>query len=182
MRLHCVRFSARVFTWLQVCPHAFISSSHDLLQVTLGRPTRRFPFGFHSRACLVMSLAGFLRVWPIHLHFFLPICFTMGSWLVRSQRSLLLILSGHLILSIERRHLLMKVCSLFEVLFVTRQVSDPYSSTDFTLELKIPILFLTLNDVVLHTDFRVMKACLAFPILALISSSVPPVVETMLPK
>ncbi|CAH8850592.1 unnamed protein product [Trichobilharzia szidati] len=39
-----------------------------------------------------------------------------------------------------------------------------------------------LSAVDLHTDLRVVKACLAFPILALISSSVPPVVETMLPR
>ena len=33
----------------------------------------------------------------------------------------------------------------------------------------------------LQTDLRVMKACLAFPILALTFSSVPPVVEMVLP-
>nr|CAH8867699.1 unnamed protein product [Trichobilharzia regenti] len=60
-RLHYVRFSARVFTWLHVYPHAFISSSsHDLLQVTLTLTTSS-PLPFRSgspraMACLVMSL------------------------------------------------------------------------------------------------------------------------------
>ncbi|CAH8873153.1 unnamed protein product [Trichobilharzia szidati] len=46
----------------------------------------------------------------------------------------------------------MEVCSLFEMLFMTRQVSDPYSSTNFTLKSKIRILFLMLTAVDLHTD------------------------------
>ena len=39
------------------------------------------------RACLVMSLAGFLRVWPVQL-LFLPICVATGSWLVFLCRTL----------------------------------------------------------------------------------------------
>ncbi|CAH8444279.1 unnamed protein product [Heterobilharzia americana] len=129
-----------------------------------------------------MSSVGLLSAWPIHLHFFLHICCVIGSWLVRSQSSLLLIFSGHLIFSSERKQLLMNVCSLLEIPFVTRQVSEPYKSTDLTLVLKIRILFRMLSAEDLHTGFRLMNACLAFPILTLTSSSVPPVVETVLPR
>ncbi|CAH8506314.1 unnamed protein product [Heterobilharzia americana] len=79
-----------------------------------------------------MSSVGLLSAWPIHLHFFLHICCVIGSWLVRCQSSLLLIFSGHLIFSSERKQLLMNVCSLLEMPFVTRQVSQPYRSTDLT--------------------------------------------------
>nr|CAH8847999.1 unnamed protein product [Trichobilharzia regenti] len=131
-----------------------------------------------------MSPSGLLSECPIHLHFLLHICWlAIGSCFVCSHNSLLVILSGHLIFSIERRQLLIKVCSLLEIFFVTRQVSDPYRRTDFTFVLKIRrILLLMLSDEDFQIDFRLMNVFLAFPILDLTSSSAPPVVETMLPR
>ncbi|CAH8550504.1 unnamed protein product [Heterobilharzia americana] len=138
----------------------------------------------------MMSPIGLLSVCPINLHFLLHIYWVIGSWLVRSQAEFLVAYSdysGHLIFSIERKwQLLMNICSLLEILFVTRQVSEPpHRSTDLTLVLKIRILFFVLSAVDLHTDFRLLKAChTVFPILVLTSSSVPvpPVVETILPR
>ncbi|CAH8614652.1 unnamed protein product [Heterobilharzia americana] len=67
---------------------------------------------------------------------------------------------------IERGQLLMNVCSLLEMLFVTRQVSQPSQrSIDLTLVLEIRILFRMLCAEDLHTDFRLMNACFPFPIL-----------------
>ena len=78
-------------------------------QEVRGRPTFLFPWGFHPRAWRVMSVGFFLRVWPIHLHLRLDICCAIGSCLVWRHSSVLLIWSGHRILIICRRHLLMKV-------------------------------------------------------------------------
>ena len=53
------------------------SASVSLRHVFLGLPLFLFPCGFQVRACLVMLLAGFLRVWPIPPHFILWICAAM---------------------------------------------------------------------------------------------------------
>ena len=80
------------------------------------------------------------------------------------------------------RHLLINVCSTRVVVMVTLPVSEPYSSTLFTLVLKILILFHADKDGVFHTVFKMLNACLAFPILFLTSSSVPPLSVTRLPR
>ncbi|CAH8639973.1 unnamed protein product [Heterobilharzia americana] len=41
--------------------------------------------------------------------------------------------------------MLMNVCSLLEMPVLTPQVSEPYTSTDFTLVLKVHILFYMLS-------------------------------------
>ena len=180
--LHRTRFCAVRFSSPQVTLHAFISSSHDLRQVIFGRPTHLFPCGFHSRAWRVMLPGGFLSEWPIHLHFLLPICCGIGSCFARCQRSWLLTLSDQWMFRMKRRHRLVKVCSLFEMTFVTFHVSDPYKSTDLTLLLKMRSLLLTDKALALHTGFSTLKTYLAFPIRALTSSSAPPVTVTKLPK
>lgn len=65
-----------------------------------GLPTRVFPRGFHYTACLVMSSAGLRRVMLIP-----PKC--SGWSFSRSHESAF---SGHLMLRICRRHLLVNVC------------------------------------------------------------------------
>ena len=80
------------------------------------------------------------------------------------------------------RHLLLNVCSIRVVVLVTLHVSEPYSSTLFTLVLKILILFRVEKDHVFHTVFKMLHACLAFPFLFLTSSSVPPLSVTTLPR
>ena len=57
----------------------FNSSSIDLLQVLTGLPTFLIPCGFHFKACLVVSVAGFRSVCPIQAHFRLAITVGMCS-------------------------------------------------------------------------------------------------------
>ena len=125
MLLHRTRFSDILFSSAHVIPAAFASASVLLRQVCLGRPTLRFPWGFHSRDCLVMLDVGLRSVWPIHPHFRFWISCPMGTCLVLSHRSWLEITSGHLMLRMLRRHLLMKACSLPEFVLVVRHVSEP---------------------------------------------------------
>ena len=75
----------------------------------------------------------------------------------------------------------MKVWIFAELVLMTRQVSDPYRSTDFTLELKILSLVVVEIEFVLHTGFKMANAWRAFLTLALMSSSVPPVWLILLP-
>ena len=95
------------------------------LHVCLGRPGFRFPWGFQSSDCLVMFAGSFLKVCPTHRHFRLLTWTAIGSCLALVHRSVLGTLSNHFTLRICRRHLLTKVCILFELLFMTLQVSDP---------------------------------------------------------
>ena len=75
----------RVLSWAnlpkvaQVWPQFLIWDSTPLLQEFLGRPLFLLPWGFQRSACRVMLLAGFLRMWPIHLHFLFEIWVMIGS-------------------------------------------------------------------------------------------------------
>ena len=81
-----------------------------------------------------------------------------------------------------RRHLLMNVWSLCVAALVVRQFSQAYSSTDFTLELKILIfVFVEVADSV-QIGRKVLNTAVAFPILDLISWCVPFSLLTVLPK
>ena len=65
---------------------------------------------------------------------------------------------------------------------VVFQVSQPYSSTDLTVELK-SLIFVEIEILdAFHTLLRLAKAVLAFPILVLTSASVPPFPSIMLPR
>ena len=108
--------------------------------------------------------------------------FLMLCWSVLLQISLVMVLSCHLVFRMYLRHLLMNVCSSQVVVLVTLHVSEPYSSTLFMLVLKIHILFRVEKDDVFHTVFKMLNACLAFPILFLTSSFVPPLSVTTLPR
>ena len=136
---HLVRFFASFFSSPQFRQHLSMSLFIDLLQVSFGLPLFLFPVGFQSRDCLVISLSGFRRVWPIHLQVFLLIVFPISSWPVRCHNSVFSILVGQKILRILRRHLFIKVCSILVVVLFIFQVSQPYRSTDLTLVLKILI-------------------------------------------
>ena len=89
------------------------------------------------------------------------------------QISLFVVLSCHLGFRMYLRHLLMNVCNIQVIVLVTLHVSEPYSGTLFTLVLKILILLRVEKDGVFHTVFKMLNACLAFPILFLTYSSVP---------
>ncbi len=93
-------------------PWSFSSLSSCLLQVFLGLPTFRWPWGFHFRLYFVILSLSFLRVWPSHLNFLFLIWMTIFSWLVLSHRSLFLMIFGQNILRILFKHLLIKTCSL----------------------------------------------------------------------
>ena len=113
-------------SWFQLQPVWQSSASRSLLQVFLGLPLLRFPWGFQVRAWRVMLVGGFLRVCPIHLH----LCFFISSFTsschVLYQRSLLLMVSSQKILSIFRRQPLTKVWTLLVIFLVVLQVSEPY--------------------------------------------------------
>ena len=117
------------------------SSSTLLRHVCLRPPTFLFPWGFQLSACLVVFVAVFWRVWPIHPHFLLFISVIIWSCPVLYHSSSLGIIYGHLICSTFLRHLFMNVCSLFVFVFVTHHVSGPYNRTDFTFVPKILIVF-----------------------------------------
>ena len=123
----------------QVVPCFFTSSATDLLRVVLGLPVFLFPCGFQSKACLVTVLVCFRWVCPIHVHFLLAISLLMLCWPVLLQISLFVVLSCHLVFRMYLRH--NEVCSIRIVVLVSLHVSEPYSSTLFTLVLKILILF-----------------------------------------
>jgi hypothetical protein len=92
------------------------SAKTVLFQVTLGLPFLHFPCGFQSSPCLVMLFWSFLKVCPIHFHFLMLISLLIGICCVVSHNSLLLIVSGHHILNMLRRHWLTKM--RFSILLV----------------------------------------------------------------
>ena len=159
--LHLTRLWLVLFSSAHVVPVAFISSSMLRRQVCFGRPTLHFPWGFHSRAFHVMLDTGFCSVWPIqtHLRFFISI--SMGVCFALFHSSLFETTSGHLMLRMFLRHLLVNVCNFWVLVLVTRHVSEPYSRTDFTLVLKILILFRTDRAVDLQICLRPLKVYLA---------------------
>ena len=158
------------------------SVSRLLLQVVVGRPRLCFPWGFQSSACLVMLVGYCRRVCPTHRHFRSLMVSGIGICCVLLQRSSLEIVSGHLIRRICRRQVFTKTWSFESSALVCFHVSEPYNKTDFTLELKMFSLVLMRMFLLFQTGFRVTKTCGAFPILELMSSSVPPVLLIRLPR
>ena len=123
--LQRMRFCEIVFSSAHVLPVVFASVSILLRQFCFSRPTFCFPCGFQLRACLVTFEPGLWSLWLMYLHF--PFLSSESTWacLVLSQSCLLEITSGHLILRMFLRPLLMNVWSLWVLDFVTRQVSEP---------------------------------------------------------
>ena len=70
-------FLQRLLSWaiLSSCcqpfPVCLMSASRSRRKVFFGLPLFLLPWGFHIRACLVMLVLGFLKVWPRHPHLFL---------------------------------------------------------------------------------------------------------------
>ena len=67
-------------------------------------------------------------------------------------------------------------------ILVSLHVSEPYKSTAFTFELKTLSLVLVVSAVGRHIGLSIANVCLAFPIRAIMSSSVPPFLLTILPR
>ena len=121
----------------------------------------------------MMLVGSRRRMCPVHRHF--RSLMTSGICCVLLQSCSLEIVSGHLIRRICR--LTFKSSAL-----VCFHVSEPYNKTYFTLELKMISLVLRRMFLLFQTGFRVTQTCRAFPILDLMSSSVPPVLLIMLPR
>ena len=135
-----------------------------------------FPCRLQSKACLVTLLVCFRRVFPTHFHFLLAIPFQMLCWTVL-PRFVCLWVFCHLLFRMYLRHILMNVCS-------TRLLSWllSMSQIQIAVHLKIQILFRVEKDDVFHTVFKMLNACLAFPILFLTFTSVPTLSITTLPR
>jgi len=110
--LHLTLFLASVLISVQVFLTPLASLSTVLRYVLLGLPLLHLPRGFHSRACLAMSLDGFRSVWPSHPHLHFLICKSILGCFMHFHSSLFIIWSSQKILNIFLRHLLTKTCSL----------------------------------------------------------------------
>ena len=135
--LHRTRSCAILSTSDQLRPAVFISVSTVLFHVFRGLPLCRCPCGVHLRACLAMQPWPLRMVCPIHVHFLPRIVSSAEFCPALAQSSSFVTLSCQLIPSILRNRLLMKTCTFFDRALVVLHVSDPYRSTDFTLELNI---------------------------------------------
>ena len=158
------------------------SLSRRLLQVVVGRSRLRIPWGFQSSACFVMLVGSRRRVCRTHRHFRSLMASGIGLCCVLLQSSSLEIVSGHLIRRICGRQVFTKTWSFESSALVCFHVSEPYNQTDFTLKLKMISLVLRRMFLLFQTGFSVTKTCGAFPILDMMSSSVPPVLLIMLPE
>ncbi|CAH8570267.1 unnamed protein product [Heterobilharzia americana] len=148
--LHSTLFSQVFSTSLHHCQQPFTSSSHHLLNVTLNsnpkllvsslHPTQRLPLAWR-----VITPLHLLSLSPIQSIYTVFQCIFVGRSVLRSfldrHSNFILAYSHyfrHLISSSVssqcRQHLLINVCSLFEMLFVMcRQVFQPsHGSNDLT--------------------------------------------------
>ena len=130
---HLIPFLASCFTSSQLYPSPNASLWTDLLHVCLGLPLFRCPCGFQSVTPLSMVSCPFLGVCPIQFHFHLPICTDISVSSALLQSSSFEITSGQWMFRILLRQRLMNTCSFDVVCFATFHVSEPYSSTAFTL-------------------------------------------------
>ena len=121
----------------------------------------------------MMLIGSHRRVCPTHRHFCSLMASGIGLCRVLLQSSSLEIVSGHLIRRICHRQVFTKALSCKSSALVCFHVSEPYNKTDFTLELKMVTLVLRRMFLLFQTGFRVTKTCRAFPILDLLSPSVP---------
>lgn len=121
---------------------------------------------FHIRTCHVMLLLFLLLVFR--------------SWSALCHSSLE-ILSSHLILNTDRKHLLTKICIFSWFIFIARHVSQPQSKSDFTLELKIRSFIFAVSSLDFQMFLGMWNMALAFPILITPSLTAPLCLSMMLP-
>ena len=160
----------------------FNSACRVLFQVKHDLPLLRFSWGFQSKAWWVILVCSRHMVCPLYLHFLLWMVSVMGSCPVLCQSSWLEMRYGHLMRRIWWRWVLMKTCSLWSNFLLHLQVSALYKRTDLRLLLNSLGFMWQLRFLILHTGLRVAKAWHALLTLALTSSSVLPVLVSMLPK
>lgn len=115
-----------------------------------------------------MLLDGLRGVWPSHLHLLCQTSSTTGVCCVLAHWFSLLLVSGHWIVRILRRHRLMELWIVFIDALADRHVSSPYNNTGLTFELKKR----TLVDVPIYLEFQTKNAVHTLPIPGFISASV----------
>ena len=130
----------------------------------------------------MILFSGFRSVCPIHFHFLLLMLSSIRLCCVLSHNSSFEMTSGQRIFRIFLRHLLINVCNFLISSFVDLQVSEPYRRADLTFVLKILSFVCNLIPFSFHTGISIENVDCAFLILAVMSSSVPPVSLMMLPK
>jgi hypothetical protein len=148
---HLILFLASCFTSSQLFPSPNASLWTDLLHVYLGLPLFRCPCGFQSITSLSMVSCPFLSVCHIQFHFRLLICTDISVSSAPLQSSSFEITSGQWMFKILPRQRLTNTCSFEIVCFATFRVSEPYSSTAFTLLRKMRSLVLISILLFLHT-------------------------------
>jgi len=123
--LHLTLILATHLISAQVFFTPLASSSTALRHVFFGSPLYSVLLGgFHSRACLVISLVGFRGAWPRHPHLCFLICKSILGCFVCFHSLLFVIWSGQKILSIFSKFLLIKICSLVVIYFEFFQVAQ----------------------------------------------------------
>ena len=128
-----------------------MSASKSCLDEFLGRPLFLFPCGFQDRACVVMLVEDFRRVWPIHRQSLIMISTSAGLWLEPCHRSSLLMVIGQRIRKILHRHKLIKVCTFFVVATVVPYLSN--IQTNLCIALYVILLYcvvLSCNVFLIH--------------------------------
>ena len=133
---------------------------------------------------LVTNLVSFLThdQQPIHVHLRVLICVLNLSDPVLFLTSSFVTFIGQWIFRIFLKHLCWKLSNLSSSLLVMRQVSLPYKRTVRTFELNILVLVRILYWLLFQTLVNLLNDDLAFPTLAVISYSAPPVLLTIAPK
>lgn len=156
--LHCIRSLAACWA----SPHdRFICSSSCvtvLRQVVLGLPGFLLPGGVHLRATFVMLSCSILNTCPSHLKRLHVISLVILQLPVFLYNSLLEILLGQKVWHIRQRHPLWNTSILLMSVLITGQLSEPYSRTDFTLQLYRIIIVLRLYCFDLHIERSWEKA------------------------
>ena len=119
-----------------LCPVLLMFFSSSRRQVFRDLPLFLWPWGFRFGAWRPMLLIGGLRsVWPSQLHLLCRMSSSTGVCCLLARRFSLLIVSGWWILSILRKHWLIRVWIFFIDALVVRHVSAPYNNTHLTFEL-----------------------------------------------
>ena len=83
---HICLSAAKNLSSFQLLPTSLVTV---LLQLFLGLPIFRLPWGFHSRGAFGISPSSRLNVWPIHLNFLFLISRFISSWPVTLHKSVL---------------------------------------------------------------------------------------------
>ena len=165
----------------KVSPHAFISFSIVLRQISLRRPLFHFPSDVLRMAILGSASGSIRHTCPNHLHLlFFRVWVRHFAFVLWCNSSFEILLYQN-ILRIFRKYLFWKVCLLWAILIITFQYSAPYCKTLRTLLVKILSLVLIPTCFEFHMFFSMTKDWLALVILELTSLSESPSVAILPP-